>query len=245
MGEIVKGCDFMPLEHYYAIDAPYVKVLSIDHILFLLACAIIVFFFVRFRREIAAHRETVSKIMLGIVLFQQIFLMYGWYIHVTDELLKQALPLEMCRISSILTIFFLITKDNRLMDVIFYFSIYALASLFYPKNIYHFLHVNGISYMINHLMTVLTPIFGAIAYGWRPSWKAFTRASVVFSVYLPVVILVNHLTGGNYFYRVDRPFWNDMESWLFDLITYVGTIGGFALVTLVLTKLTAKEKVIA
>ncbi len=233
----------MPLEYYYAIDAPYVKVLSIDHILYLLACAVIVFLLVRFRKPIAEKRDTVSKIMLGIILFQQIFLMYGWYLLVTDELLKQALPLEMCRISSILTIVFLLTKDKRIMDVIFYFSIYALASLFYPKNIYHFLHVNGLSYMINHLMTVLTPIFGVIAYGWRPSWKGFTRASIAFTVYLPVVIVVNHLTGGNYFYQVDRPFWNDMEPWLFTTITYVGTIGGFALVTFLLTKLTNRKKV--
>ncbi len=231
----------MPLEYYYATDAPYVKVLSIEHILFLLACAVIIFLFVRFRKPIAEKRDTVSKVMLGIILFQQIFLMYGWYLLVEDELLKNALPLEMCRISSILTIIFLLTKDKRIMDVIFYFSIYAVTSLFYPKNVYHFLHVNGISYMINHLMTVLTPIFGVIAYGWRPSWKGFARASIAFSIYLPFIVWVNYMTGGNYFYRVDRPFWNDMEAWLFDLITYVGTIGGFALVTRVLTKFPVKK----
>ncbi len=227
----------MPLEYFYAIDAPYVQVLSIEHLLFLAACAFIVFVFVRSHRAICFHRERVSVVMLGIILFQQIFLMYGWYLLVTapGELLKQALPLEMCRISSLLTICFLITKDQRFMDVIFYFSIFALCSLVYPKNIYHFAHVNGISYMINHLMTVLTPIFGAIAYDWRPSWKAFVRATAVFSVFLPVVLIVNHLTGGNYFYQVDRPFWNDMTPWLFSTITYVGTVGGFALVTWVLT----------
>ncbi len=221
----------MPLEYFYSENAPYVEVLSLPHLAYLIFCAAAVFLFIRSRKAIRDNREKVGKTMLGIFLFQQIFLMYGLYLLTSSDLLKNALPLEMCRISSILTIFFLITKDSRFMDVIFYFSIYALASLFYPKNVYHFLHVNGLSYMINHLMTVLTPIFGIIAYGWKPSWKAFRRAAIAFSVFLPVVIVVNHFTGGNYFYLVDRPFWNDLPAPLFVGIAYVGTIAGFALVT--------------
>ncbi len=221
----------MPLDYYYSLEAPYVKVLSIEHILYLIGCALVVFFFIRSRNQIARNRDLVGKVMLGIILFQQVFLMYGWYLVVSDNLLKEALPLEMCRISSLLTIAFLVTKDKRFMDVIFYFSIYALTSLFYPKNVYHFLHVNGVSYMINHLMTVLTPIFGVIAYNWRPTWKSFRRASISFSIFLPTVIIVNHFTGGNYFYLVDRPFWNDMAPWLFISIAYVVTIAGFALAT--------------
>ncbi len=230
----------MPLEYFYAEDAPYVDVLSLPHLLYLAFCAVTVFLFVRNHKAIRENRDRVSKIMLWIILFQQIFLMYGWYLLVAEDLLKVALPLEMCRISSILTICFLLSKDKRFMDVIFYFSIFALASLFYPKNVYHFLHVNGLSYMINHLMTVLTPIFGAIAYGWKPTWKSFGRAGVAFSVFLPVVIVVNTLTGGNYFYLVDRPFWNDLPAPVFVGITYVGTMAGFALVTWLINLLVAK-----
>ncbi len=227
----------MHLRDFYAMDAPYLKLYSLPHILFLAVCVLTICLFVRFRKSIAARRDTVSKVMLGILLFQQVFLMYGWYLLVCDNLLAEALPLELCRISSLLTIVFLLTKDKRFMDVIFYFSIYALCSLVYPKNIYHLLHVNGISYMINHLMTVIIPIFGAIAYGWRPSWRGCGRAVLAFSLYFPTVIVVNHFTGGNYFYLVDRPFWNDMAPWLFQTIAYMGTVAGFCLVTFVLVRI--------
>ncbi len=232
----------MDLEFFYAHSAPYVKLYSLEHILYLLVCFAAVFLFIRCRRSIALHRDTVGKVLLGILLFQQIFLLYGWYLLVSDVLLKEALPLELCRVSSLLTIVFLITKDKRFMDVIFYFSIYALCSLFYPKNVYHFLHVNGLSYMINHLMTVLIPIFGAIAYSWQPTWKAFRRAAVAFTVYLPIVIVVNHLTGGNYFYLVDRPFWNGMDARLFTALAYAVTIGGFALVTWLIQAILTRQK---
>ncbi len=221
----------MSLDYFVSPDAPYLKIYTLPHILYLLFCFSAVFFFIRYRKLIREKRVLVGKIILGIILFQQIFLMYGWYLLFEDELLANALPLEMCRISSILTILFLVTGNTGFMDVIFYFSIFALCSLFYPKNVYHFLHVNGVSYMINHLMTVLTPIFGAIAYGWKPGWKAFRRAAITFTVYLPVVIVVDQLTGGNYFYLVDRPFLNSMEAWAFDALAYGVTIVGFALVT--------------
>lgn len=238
----------MPLEYYYSPDAPFVKIYSLEHILFLLASFTVIFFFIRGHRTIRENRDTVGKIMLGIILFQQIFLMYGWYWAVGEDMLKVGLPLEMCRVSSLLTICFLLTKNTRFMDVIFYFSIYALISFFYPLSVYHFLHVNGVSYMVNHLMTVLTPIFGAIAYGWKPTWKSFRLAVIAFTVYLPVVIIVNHFTGGNYFYLIDRPFWDDMNPVLFDTLAYVVTVAGFALATQIVywaTDFFARKKVAA
>lgn len=222
----------MSPEFYYSADAPYVKILSFDHIIFLLFCFFVIYLFVKNRQWIRAKQVLVSRVFLGVLLFQQIFLMYGWYVFVAGDLLSEGLPLHLCRISSLLTTWFLFKKDTRILDVIFYFSIYALISLFYPLEVYHFCHVNGVSYMINHLMTVLIPVFGAIAYDWKPGWKAFLRASIAFSVYLPVVIVVNHLVGGNYFYLVRRPFMHSAPAWLFDGLAYLVTIVGFAVVTL-------------
>ncbi len=223
----------MPLSYYYALEAPYVKMFSLGHILYLLTSVLIITLFIWGYKWVQRNTESLRKVFLGIILFQQVFLMYGWYLLVSpaDALLRQALPLEMCRISSLLTIAFLFTRDSRFMDIVAYFGIYAIPPLIYPKNIYHLTHINGVSYMINHLMTILTPIFGAIAFGWRPTWRSFRRASIAFTVYLPAIILVNHLTGGNYFYLVDRPFFQSMSAWQFDLLAYGVTIGGFALFT--------------
>lgn len=236
----------MNWEYFYAADAPYVKVLSWPHILYLLVCFVTVFLFVKNHEVIRRKKDFVGKLLLGILLFQQIFLMYGWYAVCTDRGVKESLPLELCRVSSILTIYYLLRQDNRVMDVIYSFSIYALIALFYPLNVYHFAHINGISYMINHLMTVLIPIFGAIAYNWKPSWKGFIRAAVSFTVYLPVVIVVNKLTGGNYFYLINRPFLNGMPGWIYNSLAYIVTITGFALVTwiilLIIQKWQTKNK---
>ena len=218
-------------ESFYSVDASYVKVYGLPHICYLLFCIVTVFLFIQQRKTVLAKRDTIRKCFLSVLAFQQVFLLYGWYILVSGVFWKEGLPLQLCRVSSLLTIWYLIRKDNRILDVIFYFSIYALISLFYPMNVYHFGHISGISYMINHLLTVLIPIFGAIAYNWRPGWSAFVRGSLAFTLYLPCAILANQLTGGNYFYLTQRPFLNTMPSWLYCGLAYAVTIGGFAVVT--------------
>lgn len=219
-------------ETFYSVDAPYVKIYSLEHILYLLFCIAAVFLFVKNYRWVRKKRRLTANVFLGVLLFQQVFLLYGWYALFSGVFLKEGLPLQLCRVSSLLTVWYLIKKDNRVLDVIFYFSIYALISLFYPLSVYHFGHISGISYMINHLLTVLIPIFGAIAYGWKPEWKGFFRGACAFTVYLPCAILANSLTGGNYFYLTNRPFLNGLSPWIYNTLAYIVTIGGFALVTL-------------
>lgn len=221
----------MDLQMLYSPDAPYVKIYSVEHVLYLLFCIGFVVIFIRSYRSVRTHANTIAKVFLGILLFQQVFLLYGWYALCTNAFWSEGLPLQLCRVSSLLTICFLIKKDSRIMDVIFYFSIYALISLFYPLSVYNFFHISGISYMINHLITVLIPIFGAIAFRWQPTWKGFFRAVAAFTVYLPVAILANRLTGGNYFYLVQRPFLNSLAPWLYNSLAYLVTVGGFGLIT--------------
>ena len=223
----------MTIDHFISYDAPRVQLYGWEHITYLLCSFAIIFLFVWYRKGVRTHRKAITGIFLGVILFQQIFLMYGWYIFCTDVVLQDGLPLHLCRVSTLLTIWYLIKKDNRIMDVIFYFSIYALISFFYPLDVHHFAHIGGISYMINHLVTVLIPIFAAIAFDWSPSWRSWVRASAAFTVYLPVAVIANKLTGGNYFYLVRRPFWHSAPAWLFTGLAYVVTLAGFAVATVI------------
>lgn len=221
----------MNLEHFYAQEAARVKILSLPHIAYILFCFGVIYLFIRNRDEIKAKRDKIARIFLWIILFQQIFLQYGWYILCTDVVLEEGLPLHLCRVSSLLTIVFLLKKDTRYLDIVAYFSIYALISFFYPLDVHHFAHIGGISYMINHLVTVLMPIYGVIAYDWRPDWNSYKRAALAFTAYFPCAMIANALTGGNYFYLTNRPFWHDMPLWLFASLAYIVTVGGFALIT--------------
>lgn len=224
----------MDASFYYGMDAPYVRPYSIEHILYLVVCAAIIFLFIRNRRGIRAQRDKVGRVFLAILLFQQVVLLYGWYAVATGYDLSVSLPFHICRMASLLTIVFLLSKKMVFMDVVCYFSIFALISFFYPMNVYHFAHVSGLSYMVNHLLTVLVPIFAVVAYDWRPTWRSYRNAAVGFTAYFAIAVAVNALVpGGNYFYQTDRPFLRSMPQWQFSALSYLVTLAGFALVPLV------------
>ena len=232
----------MFFEHYISSDAPYVEIFSLPHILYILFCGLTIFLLVKFRKLLTEKRDTVCKIVLWITIFQQVVLQYGWYIFATDIFWKDGLPSHLCRISSIFVMVFLITKNPKAMDIVFCFGTFAIASFFYPKNCYHLLHINGLSYMINHLVTVAMPVFAALAYGWRPTWAGFRRSVKLFTLYFPVMLLANRLFDGNYLYMTDRPFafLDAMPVWIYNPFIYLFSVGVFALITVIVRTAIAK-----
>lgn len=224
----------MDWSYFFAKDAPFVAPYSWPHIAFLAAAALIVFLFIKNRGAIRKNRDKVVRAFLLVLLFQQMVLLYGWYAVATGFDPSVSLPLHICRVASLLTIVWLVTKRRVFLDIVCYFSVFALISLFYPKNVYHFAHMNGISYMVNHIVTVLIPIFGIVAYGWRPTWRSFRNAALAFLAYFAVALLLNALIpNANYFYQTDRPFWGAMPAPLFAALSAIGTLGGFAIITAV------------
>src|SRR5699024_7027974 len=115
------------------------------------------------------------------------------------------LPIHICRISTLLGIWFLITKNTKVLEIMFYFGLFVYGSFFYPSRIYPIDHVIGISFVVNHTITILLPYFGYIAYQWRPSFKGFVKAYSLFLLYFVFVYILNPFINGNYFYLKYRP----------------------------------------
>lgn len=221
----------MDLSYFYDVSAPYVQILGVSHLLYLMFCFIVLFYSISHSYLLVKYKNKIRKFILCLLLFQQVFLLYGWYYFMTGFDLSVSLPLHICRIASILTIVFLINEDKRLLDIIFYFSIYALISFFYPLNVYHFLHINGISYMINHLITVFIPVFSILVYGYRPSMEGLKKGLTAFTIYFIVIFIINPLVDGNYFYLTDRPFLHSLSYVSYGLLAYITTVVGFTLIT--------------
>ncbi|MDR1538163.1 MAG: TIGR02206 family membrane protein [Clostridiales bacterium] len=215
---------------YFAKDAPMVGIFSAQHVVYLCFCAISIFLFIKNREYVRIRKEATERVFLGILLFQQIFLLYGWYFIVMDFDLAISLPFHMCRLTAVLAVIHLIFKIRAAQDASIFFSLFALASLFYPKDVYNFAHINGLSYMIYHLQVVIMSIYSVMILGWRPEFRAFKNAALIFTVYFPAAIITNALTGGNYFYQNSRPFLSDLSSLAFGAFSYFGTLAGFALI---------------
>ncbi len=221
------------LERFISTEEPFVQILGVSHLMYLAFCIITTVLFIKNYRWVRKNSEILRRVFFGLLAFQQVFLLYGWYFFATDVFLSEGLPLHMCRVASALTLVFLITKSTVALDVLSYFSIFALISLFYPLEVYNFTHISGFSYMINHIITVLIPIFAVIAFNWYPCWRSYRRAVIGFTIYFAVALAANYFTGGNYFYQTSRPFLHDMSTFMFGALSYAVPVAGFAILTYV------------
>ena len=201
-------------------DVPFenrVKLLDFSHIAFLVTVILIVTLFVLHLNKIKDHWRHLRIVLIGISSIQLIVL-YSWYVLELGFSLEASLPIHLCRMSSFLGLYFLITEDKRVFHALYYMSAFALVAILYPVNVHPiYTHIIGWSFQISHIMILLVWIIGVYVYGYRPSYKILHWAIGWFLLIELVVWRFNYWVGdGEYLYLrsdVNRPFfqaWPDL-----------------------------------
>lgn len=207
---------------------PYMTIFDEHHIAYIVLMGILLILMITQAKNVKKHADTIRKGILVTSIIQQIGL-YSWYIFETGFDISESLPLHISRISSILGIIYLATKNKKVLNVLFYFGLFAYGSFFYPSRVYPFYHLMGISFFINHAVTILLPIFAAIAYDWRPKLPMVFKAYGWFLVYFFFVYFLNPLIDGNYFYLKHRPFFGHLPDYIYVPGVLIVTFGIFLL----------------
>lgn len=197
----------------------YIQILGPNHLLYI---AVLIFFTcLLFMNQsyVRDHRNTISKYIVTISILQQI-LLYGSYVLLGEFTLQESLPFHISRINTILGIIFLFTKSEKLFSFVAYFSVFAWLSFLVPSNIEPITHPRGVSFLTNHVITLLLPFYGMIAYNYNV--QASARKSVIqwFLVYFVFVALFNPIVNGNYFYLRDKPIFSSVPN----IFYYPGSI---------------------
>lgn len=211
----------------------FITIFGTDHLIYIAGLIVCLVLLLTNVDRIRGNRETITKSLIVINILQQIIL-YGSYFVYYDFTFSESLPLHISRISSILGIIFLITKNEKIYKIHTSFSLFAWLSFFYPSRVHGVTHPIGLSFFINHAMTILLPFYGMIAYDMRIKWNNRNYAMKWFLVYLIGVMIINPLVDGNYFYLKYRPlpFLQDWPYWIYIvtviIVTYIlFTIGEF------------------
>ncbi len=186
-------------------DVQYIPLFGFHHNVYMLLMLGLLIILVVNYQCIKENKESIRKWVLGASIIQQIGL-YSWYIFEMDFDLGESLPFHISRVSSILGIIYLITQNRKVLNVLFYFGLYAYGSFFYPSRVYPGYHLMGLSFFINHAITILLPILVAVISDWRPSRSGVIYSYGWFLLYFIFVYFFNPLVNGNYFYLKYRPF---------------------------------------
>ena len=229
---------------FWSKDIDFIGLFSLGHFFYLTVFLICLLGLFLFRHQIPRNSKKWRKAILLISLSQQ-FLLYFWYWQEMAFPLDEALPLHISRISSLLGIFFLFTSNLKIMDIMGYFSSFAYLSFLVPARIHPPYHALGISYLVNHVITILLPLFAHYAYNWNPSKQAHKKAFWAFSIYLFIVVLVNTLVKGNYFYLMERPFkfLNSLPRSIYLVICLIGTYLLFRVYQWLFNKITQDKNI--
>ena len=177
-------------------------------------------------RDLVRRRQDLVRAGLVVVTLAQQLTMYGFHLARGDGW-ADALPLHICRVCTLLGLVWLLTGQDWSMQLVFYLGLFAYGSLAYPYGIEPRDHVMGWSFVVNHSLTLLLPVYAAITAGWRPTLRGLGGSYVAFLGYLAVAEGTNRVTGGNYFYLQDRPVLRALPRRRYLAVTAVGALALF------------------
>ncbi len=223
-------------------NVPYIKLFGIEHLINVVIIMSLFVLIILNRNKLKTYSKQLRTVLLILTIFQQI-LLYSWYALETGFDLGQALPLHLCRISTLLSIVYFITLNQNIMDIVFYFGLFAYGSFALPIAIHPLTHALGISYIINHSLTLLLPFIAWFAFDWRPKRKNLHLSIILFLFYFIIAVGANALFDGNYFYLVKRPFLQQMNVYIYYSITLIFTLSVFSIAFYLISHLSsANEK---
>lgn len=202
-------------------DDYFIQPFDHNHAIYMGSFLIILILLLKNHRRIAANPKPVLRFTLVLSVAQQV-LLYGSYIAEGFNW-AEGLPLHISRVSSILGIIWLITRKSKVMDVLFFFGLYAYGSFLYPARIHPPTHPIGWSFLINHVITILLPILAVYTDRWQPTKHALGRSMLYFLLYLTAALVANEITGGNYFYMTKRVALNQLPLWQYTIINILLT----------------------
>lgn len=200
---------------FWSEKVPSIGLFGYHHWIYIGVLLLCLLLLVYYRNKVRTHAEVIRKSLLLVAIAQQL-LLYFWYIFETGFDISESLPFHISRISSLLGISYLLTKNSRVMNILFYFGLYAYGSFLIPSRVYPISHAIGISFLVNHVITLLLPLFASMAYDWRPTLKSLFTSYGYFLIYFFFVYFLNPLIDGNYFYLKYRPVFKELPDYLYN-----------------------------
>lgn len=232
------------METFLDPDPGFIPIGGREHLVYVLGLLAVAAALLAGRGWVREHAAAVRRVLLVVVVAQQL-LLYGFYA-TTAWSWADSLPLHVSRVSSLLVLVYLVTGSRRVMDVLFFFGLWAWTSFAYPQNVQPPHHVLGVSFWVNHVITLLMPFLAVITTGWRPTVRGLWRSYGWFLGYVVLAVVANALTGGNYFYQRDQPVLPMVPQPWYLLLSVLAALAlfwvGYAVARLVLRRVDGRAR---
>ena len=129
-----------------------------------------------------------------------------WYLtnHLWD--VRYTLPLELCSVTLILSIIMLLTKSDKLYQILYFAGIAgAFQAMLTPSLFYGYPHFRYFQYFIAHRAIILSPLYMTWIEQHKPRWKSIGWSLLFLNALAIVVGIVNYVIGSNYMFLNHKP----------------------------------------
>jgi hypothetical integral membrane protein (TIGR02206 family) len=217
---------------------------SISHFIIL---AVLVFvsigiFLYRDKLKNERWRKVEIGVAVSLIIMEAAFQL--WMIVNGSWNISDAIPLELCSISLILTIILLLTRQKLIYEILLFTALLgASQALVTPLLTYGFPHFRFFHFFYTHLMIIWVSLYFTWAKGYRPTIWSVVKLFVFLNVLMPVVIVINKLVGGNYMFLSHKPDSASLLDYLGPYPWYILSMEGLLITLSIIVWLIFREKV--
>ncbi|MCG7345218.1 TIGR02206 family membrane protein [Sporosarcina sp. ACRSL] len=175
-------------------------------VLFIIALIIVLLFTNRKRMRENVASLKVAERLFAISLLAMDIAYHIWLIVSDRWRLEDALPLELCSISLLVSIVLLLTGNRYLVDFVIFAGIGgALQALATPVLDMDYPHFRFFHFFYTHAGIILTGLYYVWVKGYEPTFKGVLKTMLILNAILPFILVVNWLFDGNYMFLRMKP----------------------------------------
>ena len=151
------------------------------------------------RRQQQPHTATAFECALAYLNITVWIAAHGWWQMPERFDPVTTLPLQMCHITSLIASLVLLTRNNTLRAIL-YFWAFALCTqaMITPGLIDPPSSLVFWSFWFLHGFVMMTAIYDIAVNGFRPTWRDYRIACIASATYVAVVLPINLVLGANY-----------------------------------------------
>ncbi|MEK4487213.1 TIGR02206 family membrane protein [Psychrobacillus sp. FSL H8-0484] len=187
---------------------PSFEMFSMTHFssILVLVCLIFLLYLTRKKWSIKMEKMLLIERLFALSLLLMEVLYHVWLFQADRWNWSNSLPLELCSISLVMTIFLLCTGNKHVYDFVFYAGIGgALQAVATPVLDLSFPHFRYFHFFYTHFGIIATALYFTWMKGYRPTFKGIIKTMVALNVLLPIIYGVNTFFQGNYMFLRSKP----------------------------------------
>jgi len=198
----------------------------------ILSAAFSIYAIFNYKDFINKHKRRIFTIAAILLVWSQFARYLGVFLR-GDFLITESLPFYVCRLSSLVLLYYALTKDKRVESFLFYWGATGMAGVIYPNGPMENIANLTETFYIDHFLLAITPFFLVVYQGYKPNVKDLFIIVGVMAAILLAFIPINNLMGADYFYLNNQSIigvvFPGLSSYVFILIHCLVALGYFSI----------------